>query len=501
MALTRDIEIERGKIPPQLLSIQAKDTTEINGLLRLFSSFLIKQCLFCKKRRIENVLKIFNGSSKKFCPFCYSSYVFIRVFLQLLVSFSEENKNLTISLLKNRVKHPHIIRFVTNILLSLSIIGKNRPFVTYAPNMVYWKVTSLCNLKCRHCYNAKTMKLVGRKDLNLEDMLKIADDIGDSIVPHVIITGGEPLIRKDIFQIISRLNKWGVHTTLTTNGTLINKKVIKKLIYAGLNDINISLDGRREFHDWLRGKGVYNKALKSIKLSKESNLNVNINMVLTKKNMNDIRYLIALSEEVDVPSIYLFDLWPWGSGKSIEHLELSPIERDSMSQFVINYNEKYPSSSLKFMDIDLKLKKNAAAQIYGEQSLKKPTIIYSSPLHGRHQMEMSGMIKNESDQKKVESFYMHGCSAGISVCGIEPNGIVTPCMVLDIPAGSLLDSRLLEIWQKSSIFKNMRSVEYLKKRCHSCKLAEICGGCRARPYVKTKNLFAIDYGCSWRNSK
>ena len=95
MTVTRDIEIEHGKIPPQLLSIQAKDTTEVNGLLRLFSSFLTKQCLFCKKRKIERLLKIFSGSSKKFCPLCYSSYVLIRGFLQFLVSFSEENKDIT----------------------------------------------------------------------------------------------------------------------------------------------------------------------------------------------------------------------------------------------------------------------------------------------------------------------------------------------------------------------------------------------------------------------
>jgi AdoMet-dependent heme synthase len=322
----------------------------------------------------------------------------------------------------------------------------------FVPLVMSWNVTRECNMKCSHCYiNATDKKLSG--ELNTEEGKKLIDQICEVSHPLLILSGGEPLLRQDIYELIKYGTSKGLKIGLGSNGSLIDDNVAKKLKQAGIATVSISLDSHiSSQHDEFRGvSGSWQKAVDACKALRKNGVLVQVNTTLTHENYNQIDEIMSLAESVGVENFHLFFLVPTGRGTKIA--DISPQKYEDMITNTFAKVHKHtlnvrPSCAPQFMRI---------AQGMG--------------------LDMRQWIR--------------GCIAGMHYCRIYPNGDVTPCPYLPIKLGNIREQSFKDIWFNSPVFKSLRTPDCLKGKCGACEFKQPCGGCRARAYGLSADF--IDY--------
>jgi radical SAM protein with 4Fe4S-binding SPASM domain len=322
----------------------------------------------------------------------------------------------------------------------------------FVPLIMSWNVTRQCNMKCSHCYiNATDKKLVN--ELNTEEAKQLMDQIYQVSRPLLVLSGGEPLLRPDIYELINYGAKIGLKMGLGSNGSLIDEATAKKLRDAGITTVSISLDSSiPEQHDEFRGvAGAWEKAVEACKALRRNNVLVQVNTTLTQQNYNQIDDIMTLAENIGVENFHLFFLVPTGRGVKID--DISPQKYEDMITTTFAKVHKHrlnvrPSCAPQFMRI------------------------------------ASGM---GLDMRQ----WIRGCIAGLYYCRIYPNGDVTPCPYLPIKLGNIREKSFSDIWFNSDMFKALRNPDQLKGKCGACEFRDICGGCRARAYGLSNDF--IDY--------
>lgn len=313
------------------------------------------------------------------------------------------------------------------------------------PRIISWNTTLKCNLKCSHCYINAQSKKSGR-ELTTDEGKGIIDQIAELGKTILVLSGGEPLLRSDIFELAQYGVQKGLIVTLGTNGTLIDKETADKLHSVGVRKVAISIDSSTAtVHDSLRGvKGAWEKAVNGVKACTASGVSVQFNVTMTRQNCHDLDEIVLMAKNLGVKNIHLFFLVPTGRGKNM--LDLSP--------------ETYEELLLK-------------ALIYSDDSIEvKPTC---APQFMRIAKQVG----------KDVSRWSRGCIAGINYCRILPDGGVTPCPYLPVRAGNVLTTSLGEIWANSEVLSALRDFSNLKGKCGKCGYNRICGGCRARAFGLT----------------
>jgi AdoMet-dependent heme synthase len=313
----------------------------------------------------------------------------------------------------------------------------------FVPLVMSWNVTRECNLKCSHCYiNATEKKL--KNELTTKEAKKLMDQIAEVSHPLLILSGGEPLLRKDIYELIRYGASIGLKMGLGSNGSLIDEAVAKKLKDAGITTVSISLDSHIPAqHDDFRGvAGSWEKAVNACKALRKNNVLVQVNTTLTQQNYNQIDEIMSLAEGIGVENFHLFFLVPTGRGTKLT--DISPEKYEDMITKTFAKTAKHrlnvrPSCAPQFMRI------------------------------------AKGM---GLDMRQ----WVRGCMAGMYYCRIYPNGDVTPCPYLPIKLGNIRDKSFGEIWLNSPVFKALRDSNSLKGKCGICEYRSLCGGCRARAY-------------------
>jgi radical SAM protein with 4Fe4S-binding SPASM domain len=260
----------------------------------------------------------------------------------------------------------------------------------------------------------------------------------------LILSGGEPLLRGDVFELIQYGTSKGLRMGLGSNGSLINDTVAKRLKEAGVKTVSISLDSSiPEKHDDFRGvKGSWQKAVQAITALSQNGLLVQVNTTVTQQNQGEIDDIMSLAEKLGVENFHLFFLVPTGRGTKIA--DISPSMYEGMIKSTFTNTRKHrlnvrPSCAPQFMRI---------AQDAG--------------------LDMRQWIR--------------GCIAGLYYCRVYPNGDITPCPYLPIKLGNIREKTFSEIWFNSEVFKNLRNFNMLKGKCGACEYRSTCGGCRARAY-------------------
>jgi radical SAM protein with 4Fe4S-binding SPASM domain len=327
--------------------------------------------------------------------------------------------------------------------------GIRAPFV---PIVISWNVTANCNLKCAHCYiNAGEKKTI--EELSTDAAKMLIHQIAEVSKPLLILSGGEPLLRKDIFELIRYGTGRGLKMAMGSNGMLIDDDVARNLKNAGITTVSISLDSSiPALHDEFRGvDGSWQSAIEAIRALRRNNVITQVNTTVTKQNYDDIDDIMSLAEKLGVENFHLFFLVPTGRGARIEDISAEMYERMIESTFSKsgkhNLNVK-PSCAPQFMRI---------AQETG------------------------------IDMKR----WVRGCMAGLYYCRIYPTGEVTPCPYLPIKLGNIRETSFKEIWYKSEVLRNLRDFKKLKGKCGICEYNDVCGGCRARAYGLTSDF--IDF--------
>jgi len=327
----------------------------------------------------------------------------------------------------------------------LKLAAPSKPIVSkkFVPLVVSWNVTRKCNLKCAHCYiNAAKEEL--SDELSTEEAKRLIDQICEVSRPLLILSGGEPLLRKDVFELIRYGTEKGLRMGLGSNGSLIDSATAKKLKEAGVKTVSISLDSCSPTrHDEFRGvAGSWEKAVSAIKALKENGVLVQVNTTVTQQNYSEIDDIMSLAEQLGVENFHLFFLVPTGRG--IKIADISPAM----------YEEMIKETFAKTAKHRLNVRPSCAPQF----------------------------MRIAKDMNLDMRQWIRGCIAGLYYCRVYPNGDITPCPYLPIKLGNIREKSFSEIWFTSEVFTTLRDFDALKGKCGACDYRSLCGGCRARAY-------------------
>ncbi len=338
-------------------------------------------------------------------------------------------------------------------------------FETY---VISWNLTKRCNLRCSHCYlDASFLNVDAVDELSFEECKKLIDQMAE-VNPDacLILTGGEPLLREDIYDIASYADKKGFMVVMGTNGTLLNDTTVPKMLDAGIKGIGISLDSLHpEVHDKLRGlPGSWDKAIKGVEAAKKYNLDFQIQATVTKENFDEIPKMVDFSHKLGATGFYLFFLVCTGRGEKMT--DISPEQYEEILTYVYKVHGNYDGMMVRakcaphFKRIAYQLDQN-------------------SPL-----------LKG----------YVGGCRAGTNYCRISPEGEITACPYMPDSVGNVKENHFKELWSNSELFEQLRHPKY-EGKCEYCEFKLLCGGCRARALGANGNALGEDPWCSYEPVK
>lgn len=337
------------------------------------------------------------------------------------------------------------------------------------PRMIAWEVTRSCNLNCVHCRAASSQGPYSG-ELSTDTCLKLIDDIASFSKPVIILTGGEPLLRPDIFEIAAYGTGKGLRMVMATNGTLLTPTVARKMIESGIQRVSISIDGPdAQSHDHFRQeKGAFDKALAGIKVLKDVGMEFQINTTITTVNLHQIKNILALAENLGAAAHHIFLLVPTGRGKELAGQAITAADYEE----TLNW---FYQESLR---CEIQLKATCAPHYFRIMHQNKP--------------------KGERSVKKTEGRFhesTRGCLGGITFCFISHTGQVQPCGYLELDCGNVKKKSFEDIWMMSDVFRNLRDYGQYKGKCGRCEFIKICGGCRARAYEATGDYLAEEPLC------
>ncbi len=329
------------------------------------------------------------------------------------------------------------------------------------PRLVALELTGRCNLSCVHC-RASAADIVDPNELKTDEILRLIDDIASFSNPILILSGGEPLVREDVFDIASYARKKGLKPVLATNATLINEDVAKKIKESGITRVSVSIDGAtEESHDKFRGyKGAFRRTLHGIEELRKAGIEFQINTTITKRNIDELEDIYRLAVDLGAKAFHVFLLVPTGRGEDLKGEELSKEEYEDVLNWMF---EKMKEENSPFM------KATCAPHFF--------RVVYQRA--GREGISVSDVLKSEH----AFSRHTRGCLAGIGFAFISRYGDVNPCGYLPIRAGNIRERSFKEIWFNSEVFRNLRNFNNLKGKCGICEFKRVCGGCRARAYA------------------
>ena len=341
------------------------------------------------------------------------------------------------------------------------------------PRLIAWEVTRSCPLNCRHC-RAGAQNRPYDNELSTDQCFRLLDNIASFAKPIIILTGGEPMLRDDIYEIARHGNGLGLRMVMAPCGILIDDDSISKMIASGIQCISISLDGATaQSHDGFRRvPGAFDGAMAAIAAAKRGGLDFQINTTVTKHNLDELSDIMALTEELGAITFNPFLLVPTGRGKALADQEITPEQYEQTLQWL---SEQRANSRIQ-------LRVTCAPhyqRIIRQNPLPDEKGAPGGPAGhgGRHQPA--------------------GCMGGKSFAFISHTGEVQICGFLENSAGNVMqhDLDFAEIWNKSEYFKQIRDVNGYKGKCGYCEYRRLCGGCRARAYAMVDDFLESEPFC------
>jgi radical SAM protein with 4Fe4S-binding SPASM domain len=423
--------------------------------------------------------------------------------------------------------------------------GKNSPVLPHTLRLVAWEVTRSCNLACGHC-RASAVCEPYAGELDTEKCKQILDEIATVGKPVIILTGGEPLLRPDIYEIAAYGDRKGLRMVLATNGTLVTGEVAAKLIRSGIRRVSVSIDGpEEESHDAFRGApGAFAGAMTGIAAMKQAGLEFQINTTITKANLPQIREIHGLAHRLGAAAHHIFLLVPTGRAKQMADQEITPLAYEETLNWF--YEEG--------LSCAIQLKATCAPHYYrifhqrrkeirmetggisgagpaceGERSPERKIACGKGGAAGRvasvaataekSAVSMGALSCRPPVLGKLAATAVgegaapvvreraagegghplhtmtRGCLGGSAFCFISHRGQVQPCGYLELDCGQVTERGFAEIWNESAIFQDLRDLGRYKGKCGRCEFIRVCGGCRARAYETTGDYLAEEPFC------
>lgn len=350
-----------------------------------------------------------------------------------------------------------------------------KPESSRQPRLVAWEVTRSCNLNCVHCRAAS-----GRGpypgELGTARCLEILAEIRETGTPIVILTGGEPLLRPDIFTIAGRGTDLGLRMVMATNGTLLNSEAVAAMKASGIQRVSISLDAADpERHDRFRNvPGAFSRAVEGTGLLRDGGLDFQINTTVTRHNKDDLNEIMQMAVDLGAVAHHIFLLVPTGRAREMASQEIEADEYEKVLKWLCRIRDEIP----------MHLKATCAPHYYR-------------------------ILRQDAKARGLEVDYAtygldavtRGCLGGTSFCFVSHDGIVQPCGYLDVACGDLKERGFGDVWRNSDIFGMLRDFKGYKGKCGRCEYVNVCGGCRARAYEATGDFLEEEPLCSYRPKK
>jgi len=425
----------------------------LNPLVKTLAKWYSKECSTCNTTRIEAVLNSFK--EKILCQECRKQIIFGKILLKTMMVYTKMNSNDFSDLSSEK----EAMSLINALFRGISKNGLTT-METGVPLYVVFDVTNKCNLKCIHCYSSTQSE-----ESTTSDVYQIIDKLYEAGAGIIDFGGGEPLLRNDIFDILSYSKDIGLYTSISTNGTLLNKDYIKRLKTLGIDHVCISLDGAKsETHDHIRNKkGTYEKTVNGIKNCVNAGINTQISTVFMKSNIDELVGIYNLLKSLDVDGWYVYDFIPAGRGRKLQDEILESKERQ---QLFARLQELAVLSNMLIKPYPYSITINSACE--------KDTYFYEK--YGR----LTELFK--------------GCLAARWVCHVSSNGDIHPCHLLPHKLGNLKQQVFRDIWLDTSnlVLKELRDRTLLKGDCGTCGYRDVCGGCRARAYWSTGDYLGSD---------
>jgi len=338
--------------------------------------------------------------------------------------------------------------------------------------LIAWEITRSCNLSCAHC--RAPVDGYTEDELTTEECLSLIDQFAQVGQPILILSGGEPLLRHDLFHIADYATQRGLRVVIGTNGTLITEDIAARLKEASILRAAISFDFPiPELHDRFRGKaGAFEAAMTGITNAQQAGIEVQINSTITKLNAPFLDDLLALALKLGAVAFHPFLLVPTGRGKGLKSVQLSAKEREQ----VLNW----------FYEKQTELK---------HELLFKPTC---APQYQRIVHQRQKDTDSENSLFNPLSSVTRGCIAGTAYCFISHQGRVQGCGYLTPEAGNIRKESFPRIWANAPLFRQLRDLSHIKGKCGICEYQEVCGGCRARAYEATGDFLEAEPDCLYQ---
>lgn len=351
----------------------------------------------------------------------------------------------------------------------------------YRP-VVFWNLTDRCNLNCTHCYSRSGPDSPTEEELSTDEACGLIDDLAAMGVPLILFSGGEPLLRADIWDLARHAAGRGIRMALSTNGTLITPDIARRIKECGIAYAGISLDGAtEETHDRFRNSpGAFRQTVEAFASCREAGLRCGVRVTLNRGNFSELEALIDRAVALGASRFCLYWLVPSGRGTgSYERLQLGSREVTEALSLLYRKAQEIPAGTMEFLTVD-------APQ---------------DCIHLLASMEAENSPDLADARGLLESLH-GGCSAGTRVANIDPRGNVYPCQFarsLEFLVGNIRDRPFSELWSDGTgpVLTRFRDKQArFGGRCSTCRQRELCGGgCRVRAYAVSGDFLAEDPFC------
>lgn len=351
----------------------------------------------------------------------------------------------------------------------LQFSDKNRP-------LVVWNTTNRCNLRCKHCYiNAEDIDY--SNELTHDEAREFIRDLAAMRAPVLLFSGGEPLLRKDLFELGRYAVDMGLRAVISSNGTLIDDEMAQKIKMAGFQYVGISIDGAPETHDDFRNKkGAFDEALRGVKACQKIGIKTGVRFTVNKHNQQDLPEIFDILKNEGIPRFCMYHLVYAGRGEQMIEMDTTLDEKRKILELV---SQKTVELHNQGVEVEILTTDNHADGIYLLNQIR------------RRQPERSEEI--------IKLLEMHGgCSAGTKFANVDPQGNVHPCQFWqDYSVGNIREKPFSEIWTSDDelMVKLREKEKHVTDKCGSCNYKSLCAGCRIRARAVYGDIWAEDPAC------
>lgn len=338
---------------------------------------------------------------------------------------------------------------------------------SFTPHTISWNITRRCNLACSHCYLDADFRSGEKVDeLSTDECLTILDQIA-AVNPNalLILTGGEPLLRADLYRIVREATERGFMVVVGTNGTALTESNVAKLHAAGVRGFSLSLHSLDPgAHDrFVQVPGSWERAVTGLRRLTASGMESVLQMSVAGWNAHELEAMAAFAVDEGAKVFNVYFLVCTGRGQGMT--DIRPEEYEKTLARLYSLQQQYQDRLL----------------IGAKCTPQYKRIVYSNDPNSPH-------LKT----------YLHGCPAATHYAQITPRGQLTPCPYMPIPVGNLLETSFETIWWEAPLLKELRNRDLLEGRCGACEFKRLCSGCRARAYAESRNYLAEDPSCLYQ---